>query len=83
MVTPMRASIFITFFLILGFNCYGSTLREVVFFRNTSFPLKCYFLKGESKGPTIMVQGGIQGDEISGIITAETLVHSKVKKKAI
>ncbi|GAB6886571.1 hypothetical protein JCM13304A_00690 [Desulfothermus okinawensis JCM 13304] len=27
-----------------------------------------------------MVQGGIQGDEISGIITAETLVHSKVKK---
>ncbi|WP_461833406.1 M99 family carboxypeptidase catalytic domain-containing protein, partial [Desulfothermus sp.] len=31
-------------------------------------------------GPTILVQGGIQGDEISGVLTAEILLHAKIKK---
>ncbi|MDQ7032108.1 MAG: M99 family carboxypeptidase catalytic domain-containing protein [Desulfonauticus sp.] len=51
-----------------------------IFFKNTFFPLKIYYLKGENPGPTLMIQGGIQGDELSGIICAQLLTRAKVKK---
>jgi hypothetical protein len=36
------------------------------------------YLQGEQPGPTVMVQGGIQGDESSGYITAQLLSKGKV-----
>lgn len=51
---------------------------EHVFFSGTQYPLKAYFIQGELPGPTIMVQGGIQGDEPSGFVTAQLLTRSKV-----
>ena len=53
---------------------------EHSFFAGTQYPLKVFFLQGEEDGPTIMVQGGIQGDETSGFVTAQLLSQSKVKR---
>ena len=73
-------NVFLIIFMTFAHTCSASTIRRIVFFKNTSFPLKCYFLKGDVDGPTILVQGGIQGDEISGVLTAEMLLHAKVNK---
>lgn len=50
------------------------------YFSPTFFPLEVYYLQGELPGPTVMVQGGIQGDEPSGVICAQILTLAKVKK---
>jgi len=51
---------------------------EHSFFSGTQYPLRVVFIQGELPGPTIMVQGGIQGDETAGFITAQILSRSKV-----
>ncbi|MBF0480447.1 MAG: succinylglutamate desuccinylase/aspartoacylase family protein [Desulfovibrionaceae bacterium] len=50
------------------------------FFAGTQYALDVYFLRGEKPGPTIMVQGGIQGDEFCGYLTAQLLTRAKVTK---
>ncbi|GAB6162802.1 hypothetical protein JCM12298_19620 [Desulfothermus naphthae] len=86
MVSAIKSAIkkLVIFLLLILFTyvqkCCASSIKQIVFFKNTSFPLRCYFLKGDIEGPTILVQGGIQGDEITGVLTAEILSHAKVKK---
>jgi hypothetical protein len=50
------------------------------FFEGTQFPLTAYFLSGAKPGPTAMVQGGIQGDEVSGFVAAQLLTRSVVHR---
>ena len=47
-------------------------------FSGTQYPLSIYVLTGEAKGPTIFIQGGIQGDEQAGFISAQILSRSKI-----
>jgi hypothetical protein len=49
-------------------------------FEGTQYPLEVYHLRGEEPGPTVMVQGGIQGDEVSGYLAAQILTRAKVRK---
>lgn len=51
---------------------------EHSFFAGTQYPLKVFYIQGDQPGPTIMVQGGIQGDESAGFITAQLLSRAKV-----
>ncbi|OIQ50723.1 Succinylglutamate desuccinylase / Aspartoacylase family protein [Pseudodesulfovibrio hydrargyri] len=51
---------------------------EHSFFAGTQYPLRVVYLQGEQPGPTVMVQGGIQGDESAGYITAQLLSKGKV-----
>lgn len=53
---------------------------EHSFFSGTQYPLKVVYLEGELPGPTIMVQGGIQGDETAGFVTAQLLTQAKVSR---
>lgn len=75
---------FITFFLSLSVILFvphalaGSW--EHSFFSGTQYPLKVVYLEGELPGPTIMVQGGIQGDETAGFVTAQLLSRAKVTR---
>lgn len=73
-----------TFFLSLIVVIFASHARagswEHAFFAGTQYPLKVYYRQGELPGPTIMVQGGIQGDEAAGYITAQLLSQSKVQR---
>ena len=57
---------------------FGDT--SYVFFEKTQYPLTVHVLEGQEAGPTILVQGGIQGDEASGYMTAELLGRARVKK---
>lgn len=54
--------------------------RRVTLFGGTQYPLSVYFLRGEQPGPTVMVQGGIQGDEVSGYLTAQLLTQAEVER---
>lgn len=73
---------FITSFLSLFVVLFSSHALagswEHSFFEGTQYPLKVVYLEGELPGPTIMVQGGIQGDETAGFVTAQLLSRSKV-----
>jgi hypothetical protein len=51
---------------------------EHSFFSGTQYPLRAVFMEGELPGPTVMVQGGIQGDETAGFITAQLLTQARV-----
>ena len=42
-----------------------------------------HFLRGEKPGPTVFVQGGIQGDEIGGFLTAQMLTKAKVTRGTV
>lgn len=53
------------------------------FFPGTQYALDVHFLHGEKPGPTIMVQGGIQGDESAGFLTAQALTRAKVHKGTV
>jgi len=53
---------------------------EHSFFSGTQYPLRVIYLEGAVPGPTVMVQGGIQGDESSGFITAQLLSRSTVTR---
>jgi hypothetical protein len=73
----------ISLFLLLcaASAAFAASERYVfTFFEGTQYPLTVVFLRGEENGPTIMVQGGIQGDEPSGYITAQILSRSHVRK---
>ena len=50
------------------------------FFAGTQYPLDVHFLRGKEPGPTVMVQGGIQGDEVSGYLAAQILTRAQVHK---
>lgn len=56
----------------------ASNVRSVTFFQGTQHPLTVHFIQGREPGPTVMVQGGIQGDEAAGYLTAQLLVRSQV-----
>jgi hypothetical protein len=51
-----------------------------VFFEGTQYPLGVVFIQGEAPGPTVMIQGGIQGDEPTGFLSAQVLAESRVLK---
>ncbi len=53
---------------------------EHSFFSGTQYPLRVVYLEGGLPGPTIMVQGGIQGDETAGFVTAQLLTQAKVTR---
>lgn len=72
----------ISFLLLTVFS--GSAVAQNIyahtFFKGTQYPLRVTWIKGDVPGPTIMVQGGIQGDEISGFFTAQLLTKARVTK---
>jgi hypothetical protein len=53
---------------------------EHSFFSDTQYPLRVVYLEGALPGPTIMVQGGIQGDETAGFVTAQLLTQAKITR---
>ena len=66
--------------LLLLIPCNRAEAGSYTFFSGTQYPLTAVFLQGEMDGPTVMIQGGIQGDEPSGYVAAQVLTHCKVLK---
>ena len=61
-------------------SAQASSRSSFVFFEGTQYPLPVVFIQGETPGPTVMVQGGIQGDEPTGFLAAQILTESRVLK---
>ncbi len=59
-------------------QAFSQSTRPYTFFPQTQFPLETIFIQGDQPGPTVMVQGGIQGDEPAGYLTAELLSRARV-----
>ncbi|MCP4577700.1 MAG: hypothetical protein GY846_15620 [Deltaproteobacteria bacterium] len=55
-------------------------IQEEVFLRNTDHELHVYRIFGEAPGKTIMLIGGIQGDEPGGYLTADLYAAVHLKK---
>lgn len=53
---------------------------EFTFFEGTQYPLTAVFVQGDQPGPTVMIQGGIQGDEPTGFLAAQAFTHARVLK---
>lgn len=50
------------------------------YFHNTDYELDVYTIRGEQPGKTLMIIGGIQGDESAGYLTADLFVDISLKK---
>lgn len=68
--------------LLLGSAGHLSAQEVTVhtFFSRTQHPLRVHYIQGDQPGPTVLVQGGTQGDELSGILTAQLLTRAEVKR---
>jgi len=55
-------------------------MREEVFLAHTDHELHVYRISGEQPGKTMMIIGGIQGDEPSGYITADIYADIHLRK---
>ncbi len=73
---------FLTSLLIFcsAFPAVAQQVKNYTFFEGTQYPLRVTWVFGDEPGPVIMVQGGIQGDELSGFFTAQLLTSCKLRK---
>lgn len=74
------ASLLLLLIAALAAPASASTKSGFVFFEGTQYPLPVVFIQGEAPGPTVMIQGGIQGDEPTGFLSAQLLAESRVLK---
>jgi hypothetical protein len=59
----------------------GSVDRQhIVYFEGTPQELEIYKIYGRHEGPTIMIMGGIQGDEPGGFMSADLYVDMALKR---
>lgn len=54
--------------------------RHLVFWEGTPQQLDVYKIKGRQDGPTVMIIGGIQGDEPGGFMSADLYVDMAMKR---
>ena len=78
----------LTYSLVMLFSVTGSlyadvkrpdTVREV-FFTGTNHELEVYKIYGRQDGPTMLIIGGIQGDEPGGFLSADSYADIKLEK---
>lgn len=89
----MKSKFFLFFFFIfLNFvHAYAfessaarnSRKEHVVYFENTDYELHVYRIYGEEKGSTLMIIGGIQGDEPGGFLTADSYADISLEKGSL
>lgn len=57
-----------------------SDRREERHFRGTDQEVAVYHLSGRERGPTLLIIGGIHGDEAAGYLTADRYINIELKK---
>jgi hypothetical protein len=57
--------------------------RQKIYFPKTRQQLTVHFISGLEKGPTLLVFGGIHGDERAGYLTAERFTLVKIKNGSL
>ena len=54
--------------------------QQKTYFAQTSQEVTVHFISGREKGPTLLVFGGIHGDEAAGYLAAERYAHINIRK---
>jgi predicted deacylase len=57
-----------------------STREHQVYFPNTAYELNIYKIKGKKPGNTLMLIGGIQGNEPGGFLSADLYADMRLEK---
>lgn len=78
----------LTFLVIILFSFINYTYADVkrpssekeVFFHGTNHELEVYKIYGRQDGPTMLIIGGIQGDEPGGFLSADSYADIKLEK---
>lgn len=71
----------ILFVLITVFSTSAIAQREhTIYFQNTAYELNIYKIYGSEPGKTLMLIGGIQGNEPGGFLSADSYADMKLKK---
>jgi len=65
-------------FLLPAFPGHAETVHQV-YLKGTDSQLDVYFIKGRLPGPTLMIVGGIQGDEPGGYLAADLYADIALK----
>ncbi|MBF0564444.1 MAG: succinylglutamate desuccinylase/aspartoacylase family protein [Nitrospirae bacterium] len=60
-------------------ECFGKT-EHVVYFEGTDYELNVYKIYGKEPGKTLLIIGGIQGDESGGYLSADLYADLTLKK---
>ena len=69
------------FFLLYIPSLESAAQREhLVYFQDTPYELNVYKIFGQQKGPTLMIIGGIQGDEPGGYLSADLYADFAMKR---
>jgi hypothetical protein len=58
----------------------ASDRQHIVYFEGTPQELEIYKIYGRQEGPTIMIMGGIQGDEPGGFLSADLYVDLSLQR---
>ncbi len=67
-------------FIILSLFFFNKIIKAEIHFKNTDFELEIIRINGKEKGPTLLVFGGIHGDEEGGYSSAEVLAKTIMYK---
>lgn len=66
--------------LLIPFSLFAHHQQHQVFFQNTDYELHIYRIFGEEPGKTLLIIGGIQGNEPGGYLAADMYVEMSLKK---
>ncbi|MBN1327209.1 MAG: hypothetical protein JW996_04605 [Candidatus Cloacimonetes bacterium] len=70
----------ITITLFIQLSAHDEGLKEEVYFKNTDYELRVYRIYGSHPGKTMMLIGGIQGDEPGGYLSADLYVDVSLER---
>ena len=65
--------------LVGGAESVQARQEHAVYFRDTPYELNVYKIRGRKDGPTMMIIGGIQGDEPGGFLSADLYIDLALK----
>ena len=65
-----------------GSNLYSETVHKT-YFENTDYELHVYEIHGHELGPTMMIIGGIQGNEPGGYLSADLYADISLEKGSL
>ncbi|HOD54386.1 MAG TPA: M14/M99 family metallopeptidase [Candidatus Cloacimonadota bacterium] len=71
---------FLLLLMLIYFNLSYSETEVFKYFENTDYELNVYHIKGKEPGKTLMIIGGIQGDESGGYLSADLYVDTILEK---
>ena len=80
MLPALKAAL-VGILVVLTYACPAlAETSHKIYFKGTDYELDVYFIRGSMPGPTLLLLGGIQGDEPGGYLAADLYADLTLKK---